>query len=332
MGEENKTDAPTTSETPEPTPDAPPKKITISVPRMAPVSPRPAEPIAEETEATPQEDRKEISIEIAQVIQEYPKPDGTGIVRVLDGIDLELEGPGINMLLGPSGCGKSTLLKLMGGVRPLGVKSPTSGTVLIDGKPCTGAHDDVLMVFQRYLNRPDLTVRQNVAFPFRFKLWKRKVSKAEQDARVDEMLDAVGLADKAHHRPSQLSGGQNQRVALARALVLRPRILLADEPFGALDAQIRAEMQELLIELIGKYPCQVVFVTHDITEALLLGDRVLVLSSPPATIAADIPISQARPRSEAWLRGAQAMELSDRIIELLRGAEGKGRGEVRVTV
>jgi ABC-type nitrate/sulfonate/bicarbonate transport system ATPase subunit len=338
VGEQNNTDAPD-----DPKPEAaeaataPAKKITISVPRMAPVTAEPPKPLAQDkpAQAAPArqaEDRQDISIEIKQVVQEYPKPSGDGVVRVLDGIDLKLEGPGINMLLGPSGCGKSTLLHLMGGVRPLGVRSPTSGTVLIDGELCTTAHDDVLMVFQRYLNRPDLTVQQNVAFPFRFKLWKRKVGKAEQDARVVEMLEAVGLADKANHRPSQLSGGQNQRVALARALVLRPRILLADEPFGALDAQIRAEMQELLIELIGKFPCQVVFVTHDITEALLLGDRILVLSSPPATIAADIPISQARPRSEAWLRGAQAMELSDRIIELLRGAEGKGRGSLRVTV
>ena len=335
MGDENKPDAPLEAPATLPeAPAAPAKKITISVPRMAPVAqPAPAALVEEKPTGTPPvQDRQDIRIEISQVIQEYARPEGDGVVRVLDGIDLELEGPGINMLLGPSGCGKSTLLHLMGGVRPLGVKSPTSGTVLIDDEPCHAAHDDVLMVFQRYLNRPDLTVRENVGFPFRFKLWKRRVDKAEQAARVDEMLEAVGLGDKASHRPSQLSGGQNQRVALARALVLRPRILLADEPFGALDAQIRAEMQELLIGLIDRFPCQVVFVTHDITEALLLGDRVLVLSSPPARIAADIPITQARPRGEQWLRGAQAMELSDRIIALLRGAEGKGQGQLRVTV
>jgi ABC-type nitrate/sulfonate/bicarbonate transport system ATPase subunit len=260
-----------------------------------------------------------IRIDLAGIIQDYPRPDGEGMVRVLDGVDLVIEGPGINMLLGPSGCGKSTLLKLMGGVRPLGVASPTSGTVLIDGEPCNGPHDDVLMVFQKYLNRPDLSVRENVAFPFRFKLWRDKVPKAEQDRRVDEMLEAVGLADKAGHRPSQLSGGQNQRVALARALVLRPRILLADEPFGALDAQIRAEMQELLVELIDRFPCQVIFVTHDITEALLLGDRVLVMSTPPSTVADDFVITEPRPRSETWLRSTEAARMTDRILELLRG-------------
>jgi ABC-type nitrate/sulfonate/bicarbonate transport system ATPase subunit len=272
-----------------------------------------------------------MKIEVKDAVQEYPAPDGEGVNRVLDGISITLDG-GINMLLGPSGSGKSTLLKLMGGVRPLGVVSPTSGEILIDGKPCEGSHDDTVMVFQRYLNRPDLTVRENIAFPFRFKLWRDKVPVAEQNDRVQEMLEAVGLGDKGSHRPSQLSGGQNQRVALARALVLRPKILLADEPFGALDAQIRHEMQELLIGLIDKYPTNVVFVTHDITEALLLGDRILVLSTPPARIAADIQLDEPRPRSEHWLRSTEATQLSDRIIDLLRGHAPGAGGQVRVTV
>ena len=274
-----------------------------------------------------------MKIELSGVVQEYPAPEGDGVLRVLDGVDLTFEEGKLNMLLGPSGCGKSTLLHLMGGVRPLGVVSPTEGAVLIDGQPCTGAHDDVVMVFQRYLNRPDLTVRQNVAFPFRFKLWRGRVPKAEQDARIDEMLDAVGLADKAHHRPSQLSGGQNQRVALARALVLRPRVLLADEPFGALDAQIRHEMQELLVTLIARFPTTVVFVTHDITEALILGDRVVVLSTPPAKVAADFTIDEPRPRSENWLRSTEGSSMAGRVIEQLRGGHGaSGGGQVRVTV
>mgnify|MGYP002634806737 CR=1 FL=1 len=272
-------------------------------------------------------------IQVKDVVQEYPAPDGEGVNRVLDGVTLGFESGQLNMLLGPSGCGKSTLLKLMGGVRPLGVVSPTSGTVTIDEQPCTGAHQDVVMVFQRYLNRPDLSVRENVAFPFRFKLWRDKVPAEEREARVTEMLEAVGLADKGSHRPSQLSGGQNQRVALARALVLRPKILLADEPFGALDAQIRKEMQELLIDLMARFPTTVVFVTHDITEALLLGDRVVVLSTPPAVVADDLTITEPRPRSEAWLRSTDATRLSDRIIELLRaGHGGTTGGQVRVTV
>lgn len=271
-----------------------------------------------------------VSIELQDIGQSYPAPqEGEPDVVVLDGINLKLE-PGINMLLGPSGCGKSTVLKLMGGVRPYNVVSPTKGTVLIDGEPCEGPHDDAVMVFQRYANRPDLSVRENVALPFRFALWKAKVPKAEQDKRVDDMLEAVGLADKAALMPSQLSGGQNQRVALARALVLQPRILLMDEPFGALDAQTREEMQALLIELIAKQPCLVVFVTHDVTEALLLGDRVLVLSTRPASIADDFRIAESKPRSQAWRRSTEATRMEERVLKQLHQA-GAG-GQVRVTL
>ena len=179
----------------------------------------------------------------------------------------------------------------------MGIDTPTAGKVLIDGVECIGPHDDAVMVFQRYANRPDLTVFDNVAFPFRLNLWKARVPEAEWRQRVADILKAVGLADKLKLRPAQLSGGQNQRVALARALVLRPRILLMDEPFGALDAQTREEMQQLLIELYQSWPCLVVFVTHDVTEALVLGDRVIVLSAQPARVADDFVISEARPRS-----------------------------------
>ncbi|MCP4809106.1 MAG: ABC transporter ATP-binding protein [Proteobacteria bacterium] len=238
------------------------------------------------------------------------------MLRVVDSIDLSLT-PGITMLLGPSGCGKSTILRMMGGVRPLGVKTPTEGTVTIDGQPCDGPHDDAVMVFQRYANRPDLSVRENVAFPFRLKLWRDKVPESEQKSRVDDILREVGLADKAELRPHQLSGGQNQRVALARALVLRPRILLMDEPFGALDAQTREEMQALLSDLIADHPCLAVFVTHDVTEALLLGDRVLVLSTQPARVADDFTIDEPRPRSTLWLRSTGARALEERILDQL---------------
>lgn len=250
------------------------------------------------------------------VVQEYPNPAG-GLTRVVDGITLFINEPKINMLLGPSGCGKSTLLRMMGGVRPPGVKTPTSGEVLIDGIPCYGPHNDAVMVFQRYLNRPDLTVRQNVAFPFRTNLWKKKVPRGEQVHRVNRMLEAVGLSDKAELKPSQLSGGQNQRVALAMALVLHPKILLMDEPFGALDPQTRGEMQSLLLELWELHRCQIVFVTHDVDEALLLGDRILVLSSQPASISLDLTITADKPRNEKWLRSDGIREIRDQIISQL---------------
>jgi len=271
-----------------------------------------------------------VSLVLKNIVQEYAMPGGKKN-RVIDDINLEFNQPGINMLLGPSGCGKSTLMTMMGGVRPAGVDSPTSGTILIDGAECNDAHDDAVMVFQRYANRPDLTVYENVAFPFRLALWKKKLSKSEWQQRVEEMLKAVGLSDKKNLYPAQLSGGQNQRVALARALALRPRILLMDEPFGALDAQIREEMQQLLIELYKAWPCLIIFVTHDVTEALLLGDRVIVLSTQPALVADDFEITEARPRSSAWQRSTEAVKLEERILSKLHNASG-GRGAVRVSI
>ncbi|MEQ8568154.1 MAG: ATP-binding cassette domain-containing protein [Deltaproteobacteria bacterium] len=271
-----------------------------------------------------------LTMELKDIVQEYPKPDGSGPLRVVDGVNLVFDKPGINMLLGPSGCGKSTILKMMGGVRPIGVKTPTEGVVTIDGAPCHGAHDDAVMVFQRYANRPDLTVEENVRLPFRMKLWKSRVPDAEREERVKHILEAVGLAEKASLRPSQLSGGQNQRVALARALVLRPKILLMDEPFGALDAQTREEMQHLLIELYNERPCIIVFVTHDITEALLLGDRVIVLSTQPATVASDFTIAEPRPRSAVWQRSTEAVKMEEDVLAILHG--GGSRGQMRVSI
>jgi ABC-type nitrate/sulfonate/bicarbonate transport system ATPase subunit len=271
-----------------------------------------------------------LSVVATDIVQEYPAPGG-GVTRVIDRVSLRFDRPGINMLLGPSGCGKSTLLHMLGGVRPMAVVTPTAGQILIDGVACHGPHDDAVMVFQRYANRPDLTVFDNVAFPFRLKLWKSRVPEGEWRRRVADILKAVGLSDKQDLRPAQLSGGQNQRVALARALVLRPRILLMDEPFGALDAQTREEMQRLLIELYRSWPCLVVFVTHDVTEALVLGDRVIVLSTQPARIADDFVISEERPRSPAWQRSGEAQALEERILTQLHQASS-GKGQVRVTV
>lgn len=270
-----------------------------------------------------------VSVELQNIVQEYPAPTG-GVTRVVDGINLRFDQPDINMLLGPSGCGKSTILYMLGGVRPLNAITPTSGTILIDGIPCTDAHDDSVMVFQRYANRPDLTVYDNVAFPFRLKLWKEKVPEAAWRKRVVDILEETGLKDKQHLRPSQLSGGQNQRVALARALVLRPRILLMDEPFGALDAQTREEMQQLLIALHKEHPCLIVFVTHDVTEALLLGDRVIVLSAQPAKVADDFRITAPRPRTATWQRSDEAVTMEQRILAQLHNSPGKGT--VRVTI
>ena len=263
------------------------------------------------------------------IVQEYLRPDGTTL-RVLDNISLRFDRPSINMLLGPSGCGKSTLLRMLGGVRPWNVRTPTSGTIEIDGKACEGPHADAVMVFQSYANRPDLTVRENVAYPFAFHEWRRRVLPKEAEERVSAMLEEVGLADQAKLHPAQLSGGQNQRIALARALVLRPRILLMDEPFGALDAQTRAGMQVLLGKLVENHPCLVLFVTHDVTEALLLGDRVVILSTRPARVIDDFELGGRAFRTREWLQGAEARGMHDRVVGHLRTAGAQGN--VRVSL
>lgn len=271
-----------------------------------------------------------VSLEVRDIVQEYPIHGG-GVLRVIDGISLSFERPEIVTLLGPSGCGKSTLLRMMGGVRPIGVQTPTSGDVLIDGTPCHGPHDDAVMVFQHYANRPDLTVWDNVMFPFRLRRWREKVPRPEAEQRVSEILDAVGLGGHRKHLPAQLSGGQNQRVALARALVLKPRILLMDEPFGALDAQTRGDMQVLLDTLHKQSPCLVIFVTHDVTEALMLGDRVVVMSTQPARIADDFPILEPRPRSSHWQRSTEAVRMEERILDQLHSKSARP-GTLTVTV
>lgn len=265
-------------------------------------------------------------VELKNIVQDYASE------RIVDDVSIKYEKPGIYMLLGPSGCGKSTVLRMMGGVRPFGTKTPTTGEVIIDGKPCEGPHDDVIMVFQQYANFPHLTVRENVAFPFQLKLWKNALPAKEREARIDSVIASVGLTDRANSRPAQLSGGQNQRLALATALVLRPRILLMDEPFGALDAQTRAEMQTLLVKLWAEQQCLIVFVTHDITEAMLLGDRITVLSTRPARLAAEIEIVEPRPRRDDWLRSRPAILIEEQIINLLRAEDGRTAGTMRVSV
>ena len=217
------------------------------------------------------------------------------------------------MLMGPSGSGKSTLMRMLGGVRPVDVKTPTSGTILIDNVLCLDQSDEAITVFQQYTNRPDMTVRENIAFPFQFNVWKKRVSKEEQNKRVQNLLDEMGLSDKAKLYPSQLSGGQNQRVALARAMVTQPSILLMDEPFSALDPFIREDMQKLLLQLQEKHAMFVVFITHDVQEALTVGDRVVILSTQPATIVDDIILAMPKPRS-VWLQTTEAKEYKQRIM------------------
>jgi len=190
-------------------------------------------------------------------------------------------------ILGPSGCGKSTLLNAVAGY----VK-PTSGRVLLDGKPVNGPGPDRGMVFQQYSLFPWKTVRENVAFG------PRILGRGDPtpEATADTFIDMVGLTKFAKRYPAELSGGMQQRVGIARALANYPSVLLMDEPFGALDSQTRHVMQENLLKIWGEFGITVLFVTHDIDEAVFLGDRVLVMSAGPGRVIADIPVDLPRPR------------------------------------
>ena len=214
---------------------------------------------------------------------------GTGDEEFLaiDRIDLDIEANEFVSIVGTSGCGKSTLLNMVGGLA-----EPTFGDIRIDGKPVTGPGRDRGFVFQGYSLFEWQTVEGNI----RFALEKSKLSAAEKTALVREYVQAVGLTGFEKAFPRQLSGGMRQRVAIARALVYKPSLLLMDEPFGALDAQTRGMMQELLLGVWEKHKVTVLFVTHDVEEAIFLADRVIVLASRPGRVKKILPIAIDRPR------------------------------------
>ena len=196
-------------------------------------------------------------------------------VVAVDDVSFQVEPRQVCILLGPSGCGKSTILRMIAGL-----EQPTSGRIQLDGNPVVGPHRERGMVFQGYTSFPWLTVRDNVAYGLRI----NGDAYALREGTVDHYLERVGLSRFADSWPHQLSGGMRQRVALARALATTPQLLLMDEPFGALDAETRWQMQELLLSVIRKERMTVVMVTHDVEEALLLGDQIVFLSSHPGRV------------------------------------------------
>ncbi len=261
--------------------------------------------------------------------------NGPEINHVLDGITFTAERSETICILGPSGCGKSTILRIVSGMYERFIKMPTSGLVRIRGAEVTGPQDEVLTVFQRPVLKGWQNVKNNIALPFRSSLWGQKISPKEQDERVREVLDAVGLSDSANLLPRQLSGGMQQRVSLAARLVLRPPILCMDEPFSALDPQTRQDMQELVLKIWRLYPCLALFVTHDVTEALRVADRIIVLSTRPATVIMDITVAEPKPRAEAWFRSNECSQLEQQIIARIREAantSAKGASSIRVGV
>lgn len=211
--------------------------------------------------------------------------------QVLADITMTVQAGELVCVVGPSGAGKTTLLRCLSGLM-----GPSSGAVRVNGHVVDGPPDELAVVFQDYSRSlfPWMKVGTNVEFP----LLEKKMTKTERTQLVSQMLEAVGLTDHVDKYPRELSGGMQQRVAIARALAYRPTILLMDEPFASLDAQTRSELEDVVLELRSEFGVTIVFVTHDIDEAVYLGDRVVVLSGAPATVSEVVDVHLPSPRDQ----------------------------------
>jgi ABC-type nitrate/sulfonate/bicarbonate transport system ATPase subunit len=242
----------------------------------------------------------------------------TGSTLALQATDLDVDENDFITILGPSGCGKSTLLRIVGGL-----DRPTAGEVLLDGRRIQGPGADRGMVFQSYTLFPWLTVLDNVCFGLR----ERGLARAQQLELAQAFIAKVGLTGFERHFPKQLSGGMQQRVAIARALANGPRMLLMDEPFGALDHQTRELMQELLLGIWEAEKKTVLFVTHDIDEAVFMGSRVVVMSARPGRIKLDraVPLQHPRHYSVKTSPGFAALkaELTEQVRVEVRAAQAQ---------
>jgi ABC-type nitrate/sulfonate/bicarbonate transport system ATPase subunit len=231
-----------------------------------------------------------------------------GRVLAVDDVSAAIADGEFVCIVGPSGCGKSTLLNVVGGL----VRANT-GDVMVDGRPVAGPGPDRGMVFQSYTLYPWLTVRNNIEFGLKL----ARIPSAERRRVSDRLIELVQLAGFADAYPKALSGGMRQRVAIARSLANNPRVLLMDEPFGALDAQTRALMQELLLDVWSRDGRTVIFVTHDIDEAIFLADRVLIMSRRPGRIRRELPVPLPRPRDYTVLATPEFAALKRQVLDLI---------------
>jgi NitT/TauT family transport system ATP-binding protein len=261
----------------------------------------------EEAAVTGQDQAAPARLRVENVSLRYRTPDG-GTFSALENVSFEVPDQQFAVIVGPSGCGKSSLLYLTAGLA-----EPTEGDIYVGGQLVDGPGADRGMVFQSYTLFPWLTVRQNVEFGLK----RRGMPAAERREIVDYYLDEVGLRRFENNYPKQLSGGMMQRVAIARALANDPQILLMDEPFGALDSQTRMQMQQLLLRVWDHSKKTVVFVTHDIDEAILLGDRVYVMGARPGRIKRILDVPIERPRSLDMVMDRQFIEMKREILGLL---------------
>ncbi|MBK3847305.1 MULTISPECIES: ABC transporter ATP-binding protein [Stutzerimonas] len=244
------------------------------------------------------------SITFEQVRQVFTSSDGSEVVA-LDDTSFAIDRHEFIAVIGPSGCGKSTLLRILAGLI-----QPTSGHVSIYGKKLDGPRDEVGIVFQKPTLLPWLTIRDNLTFPMKHKYGR--VTQQERE-RGEELLQLVGLQEFGGKRPDELSGGMQQRAGIARALLHDPEILLMDEPFSALDALTRDELSLELLNIWTQRPKTVLFITHSIPEALLLADRILVMSARPGRVTEIIDVDIPRPRSLDTLTEPRFNELANHI-------------------
>jgi NitT/TauT family transport system ATP-binding protein len=240
-----------------------------------------------------------------------------GAVEAVTDVTISVNPGEFVSIIGPSGCGKSTLLNAVAGFL-----KPTSGMVMLDGERVSGPSADRGMVFQQYSLFPWMTVRQNVEFGLKMKGIER--FRREQAART--LLGIAGLSEFEDRYPDSLSGGMKQRVGIVRALATGPRVLLLDEPFGALDAQTRLIMQQVLTNMWQNLKISVLFVTHDIDEAIFLSDRVYCMTARPGTVKAEIAIPLERPRKQSIMMSTEFLALRRGLMSLIREESLKAMG------
>ena len=250
--------------------------------------------------------QREVILEVKQLGKIFDTAKGP--VNALEDINFKVHRREFVTVIGPSGCGKSTLIRTLAGL-----ESATSGEVLLDGAPVNAPGPDRGMVFQGYTLFPWLTVKKNVMFGLR----NQGASDSDAESEALEWIKLVGLEKFADVYPDQLSGGMKQRVAIARALAAKPRILLMDEPFGALDAQTRSKMQAYLLEIWKHVDITILFITHDLDEAIYLADRILVLDAHPGRVNEVIEVPVSRPRTVAQFLEPEFLAARQRLDELI---------------
>jgi ABC-type nitrate/sulfonate/bicarbonate transport system ATPase subunit len=262
-------------------------------------------------------------LELKNVSKTFVTPDGK-VFQAIRNVNLQIKDePGrgeFRVFLGPSGCGKSTILNIVAGLY-----RPTTGEAFVRGREIVGPGPDRGMVFQSYSSYPWLTVLENVAFGLQL----RGVGKAERERAARTWVEKVGLKGSEHKYPKQLSGGMRQRVAIARTLAVKPQIILMDEPFGALDVQTRMGMQNLINELWEEIESTILFVTHDIAEAVYLADTIHILSAGPGSVVDEVEIDLPLHRTEDLKRTSRFRELEVLVLEKIRAQAGGGN--VRIT-